>query len=210
MNEFMMTVGTTVAALFTIMIFSILFKDNIFYRFAESTAIGVAIGYGIPVTLNSLRTSAWMPITTGNYLVLIPLILGIMTYTQFSKKYSWISLWPMALLTGLGIALSTRGAIHAQFIEQIAATILPLTGEPIEVFNNLIIVISTATVLYYFLFTLTFKSPFLNKASNIIRKLARYLIMAGLGVGFAGTTLSWIVNVIVRIQFLLFEWLRLG
>jgi len=209
MDAFTIGVGTTVAALFTLMIYSILFKENVLYRFAESTAIAVAVGYGVVTTLKSLRTSTYIPLTNGNMLVLIPLFLGVLTYLTFIKKYAWLSLWPIGFLTGVGLGLSVRGAIQAQLIEQIDATILPLTGSSTDLFNNIIIFISTIAVLYYFLFTINFKNPTVNSVSEGVRKFARYFIMVGLGVGFSGASLSWIVDVIVRIQFLLFEWLHL-
>jgi len=209
MDTFTIGVGTTVAALFTLMIYSILFKENVLYRFAENTAVAVAVGYFVVTTLKSLRASAYIPLTSGNMLVLVPLLLGVLTYFSFIKKYAWISLWPIGFLTGVGLGLSVRGAIQAQFIEQIDATILPLTGSFTDIFNNIIIFVSTVVVLYYFLFSINFKSPTISSISGGVRKYARYFIMVGLGVGFSGASLSWIVDVIVRIQFLLFEWLHL-
>ena len=39
------TISNTVAALLTLSIFSFLYKDNPFYRFAEALLVGVSMGY---------------------------------------------------------------------------------------------------------------------------------------------------------------------
>ncbi len=39
------TVGVWVAALFTLFIFSFLYRDNVFYKFAESVVVGVSAAY---------------------------------------------------------------------------------------------------------------------------------------------------------------------
>jgi len=201
-------VGIWLAALFTLMIYSILYKENVLYRFAEHTAIGTGVGYTAITTLKALRGSLWIPLTNGNLLLIIPLIIGIMMYFRFIQKYSWVSLWSTAVLTGLGIGLALYGAIHAQFIQQIEATIVPLfTGQ--NTFDNLITLVTTVFVLYYFLFTVNFKSESLRKGSENIRTMARYFLMIALGTTFAGATMTWIVNIIMRVQFLLFDWLHI-
>lgn len=211
MDPFVAGVGTTTAALFVLMVYSILYKENVLFRFAEHTVIGVGVGYVVCTTLRAIYSSTWMPIVVGgNLQLLIPVTLGILMYFMFIKRLAWLSLWPTALLTGLGVGLSVRGAIQAQFVQQIDATIILLQGVSMDVFNNLLIIVSTTFVVYYFLFSVKFKSTVINSVSDNVRQLARYFLMAALGVTFAGCTLTWIVNIITRIQFLLFDWLHLG
>ena len=86
----------TLAVLLTLAIFSFLYKDNPFYRFAEQLFVGVAAGYFtmiliytglIPTLINPLFYE-------GKWWYAIPGILGIMMWFRFSKKLSWISRIP--------------------------------------------------------------------------------------------------------------------
>ena len=56
-------IGIWVAALLTLCIFSFLYRDNPFYRFAEHLFVGVSVGYGIVLTIHQgLIPFAWNPL----------------------------------------------------------------------------------------------------------------------------------------------------
>lgn len=102
------------------------------------------------------------------------------------------------------MGISIRGAMHAQFVLQIAGTITTIPSDPLGAFSWLVGTVGTVTVLLYFIFVYL-KTKILDSP----RQIGRYLLMIGLGAAFAGGTLTWVTDIIVRIQFLVKSWLGL-
>ena len=73
-------IETWIAAFLTLCVFSFLYRENPFYRFAEHLFVGSAAGYLLAVQWhNVLIPNVWTPLTRGGDLVvLIPLALGLM------------------------------------------------------------------------------------------------------------------------------------
>ena len=58
----MEVLGIWVAAFFTLCIYSFLYRDNPFYRFAEHLFVGLSVGYGIVFSIHQgLIPLAWEP-----------------------------------------------------------------------------------------------------------------------------------------------------
>jgi len=197
-------IGIWTAAILTLMTYSILYKEGPPYRFAEATAIGFGVGYTFCITLNSLRPMTVAYWFRGDFESLIPVALGVLLYTRFVPSLRWLQRPSLAVMTGLGMGLSIRGAMHAQFILQIAGMITTIPVDPVGAFTWIVGVLGTVTVMLYFIFA-HLKTQKLEPP----RVLGRYMLMIGLGAAFAGGTLTWITDVIVRIQFLLLEWLQI-
>ena len=54
--------GIWVAALLTLCIYSFLYRDNPFYRFAEHLYVGISVGYGIVLSIHQgFIPFAWKP-----------------------------------------------------------------------------------------------------------------------------------------------------
>ncbi|UCD93502.1 MAG: hypothetical protein JSU69_06935, partial [Candidatus Zixiibacteriota bacterium] len=120
---------TTLGAFLTLCIFSFLYKDNPFYKFAEHLVVGVSAGYFVIILWhNGLQPNLFDQLSDGNFYFLwlnsakpwylIPAILGVMMWTRFSRKYSWVSRWPIALYmgiaTGVAIPLEMRNRVNIQ------------------------------------------------------------------------------------------------
>ena len=55
-------IGVWIAVFLTLCIFSFLYRDNPFYRFAEHLFVGVSVGYGIVLSIHQgLIPFAWDP-----------------------------------------------------------------------------------------------------------------------------------------------------
>ena len=84
-----MEIGIWVGAFFTLSIFTFLYKDNPFFRFAESVFAGVSLGYYIGLTfgqtfvpniITPLREGGFTPFVEWNWWTLIiPVALGVLT-----------------------------------------------------------------------------------------------------------------------------------
>ena len=104
----------TMGVLCTIGLYSVLYKENKFYRFFEHMFLGLAAGWAIvALWTESLYDSWWTkmigtaPEATGGegspgywaYVLLLPI--GLMGYFVFSQKHNWISRIPIGIILGL-------------------------------------------------------------------------------------------------------------
>lgn len=200
--------GLWVAALFTLFTFSFIYKENRLYRFAEHTVVGASAGHYSVIAYQSILDKGWYPLVSGQYLYLLPMILGFLIFSRFTKKYGWTSFYPVALLVGLGTGLAVRGTVQAEFLAQITSTVRPLYIYGYETLNNIIITVTVISVLVYFLFTVEPKG-LLKSPVSYVGKLGRYLLMVAFGAQFGAAIMTRIAMLIQRFQFLLFEWLGL-
>jgi len=191
------TILTTV--FLTLCVYTFVYKESAFWRFAEQTFIGLALGYTFVMAIQQINTVALVPISTGkNVLFIGALILGLLLYTRFSKKHAWVSRWPMAILIGIGTGVAMRTVVEGQIVTQIAATFLPLvTPDPMKTFNNIAVVLMVTCTLFFFTFTRG-----KGKTSGDVRRLGRYTLMLTFGAAFGGTVLTRMTLFIGRFTYL--------
>ncbi|PIE51467.1 hypothetical protein CSA37_11475 [Candidatus Fermentibacteria bacterium] len=204
------TIGLWVAAIFTIGIYSFLYRENPLYRLAEHLVIGISSGYGIAIIWTQvLMPRLITPLSNGEqgaWVLLIPAILGLLYITRFFSNIAWLSRYPMAFLMGASMGLGFPLSMKAQVLRQLEATLIPLyeAGVPWDVVvGNIIMVLGTLAALIYFFFSKPHKGPFFGSGS----KLGIWIIMIGFGATFGFTVMGRISLLIGRIQFLLYDWL---
>lgn len=194
------TISNLVAAFLTLCIFSFLYKDNPFYKFAESLLVGVSMGYAIPLVYESAFIPyVYRPIFLQNkFLIIIPALMGVLYIFRFSKNLSWLSRYPIVFgmaIVGMFVPLS----LHARVLVQMRSTMLPLHN-----INTILIFIGVITILMYFYFSKEHKGTY-GKISNV----GIWYMMVGFGASFGYTVMARISLLIGRIQFLLGECLGL-
>jgi len=196
------------AALFTIWIYSVAFRDNAFFKFAEHTFVGAAAGNSIAYGVDNVLRYGWMPYTKGAILYAVVFLLGIILYARYHKKYFWLSRFPLAIMVGIGIGLSMRAVVTAEFIDQIRSTAaLKVIGvDAWTAFSNLLFIIIVLSVVYFLVFT--FAGMHKGKL-GIISRFARYGMMAAFGYSFGNTVLSRFNMIFGRLDFLMASWLPL-
>ena len=222
------TVGVWVAALFTLFIFSFLYRDNIFYKFAESVVVGVSAAYWmvvafwttiIPNLLGKLSPTwvrSWaMPGLSPEredtwYLYVIPLVLSVLLLWRLAPKGAWIARWPLAFIIGTTAGLKLVGFIHADFLGQIRASIIPVVAMSADSFDfwqtvkNLVLIAGILACLVYFFFSIEHR--------GVVGKVARsgiWILMITFGAAFGYTVMGRIALLAIRIEFLLDDWLWL-
>ena len=221
------TLGIWVAALFTLFIFSFLYKDNPFYKIAESSVVGVSaaywmvIGFWDVIVPNLLGKVAPVVIKAWsipgledppNYWYLVPLILGVMLLWRLSPKGSWIGRWPLAFVIGTTAGIRLIGFIQADFLSQIRNTVIPIvvvdasTGsfEFWDSAKNVVVVIGVLAGLVYFFFSIEHK--------GVVGKTARlgiWFLMITFGAAFGYTVMGRIALFAIRLEFLFDDWLWL-
>ena len=220
------TIGIWVAAFFTLFIFSFLYRDNPFYKIAESVVVGVSAAYWmvvgfwttiVPNLLGKLAPewiNSWaMPglDTEAEYIYLVPLIMGIMLIWRLAPKGGWISRWPLAFIIGTTAGIRLIGFIHADFLGQIRNTIMslavysPETGFNVwDSIKNIIIVIGVLTTIVYFYFSIEHEGLVGQTA-----KVGIWFLMITFGAAFGYTVMGRIALLAIRMEFLMNDWLWL-
>ncbi|MFH1850875.1 MAG: hypothetical protein ABIA75_00875 [Candidatus Neomarinimicrobiota bacterium] len=224
--SFWRSVGVWVAALFTLFILSFLYRDNPFYKVAESVVVGVSAAYWmtvgfwdviVPNLLGKLlpgMVKNWaMPGLNGHseWLYLVPLTLGIMLLMRLSPKGAWISRWPLAFIIGTTAGIRLLGFIHADFLSQIRNSIIPLfVSNPVTGFSfwdsflNLVLVLGVLASLVYFFFSVEHKG-LVGKTA----KVGIWVLMVTFGAAFGYTVMGRIALLAIRLEFLFDDWLWL-
>ena len=220
-------VGVWVAALLTLCIFSFLYRDNPFYKFAEHLFVGVSAGYYIVLNIwTVIYPNLLMPLgrsfaglgvdadrtgmfaaELGDYRgwLFIPGLLGVLLFTRLFGKVGWMSRWSLALIIGVYAGIKTTGFAQGDFVAQVQATLVPVwTGEPLSSLNAIVLVVGLVTSLLFF-----FYSREHTGALGVASRLGVWFLMIGFGAGYGYTVMSRISLLIGRLQFLLRDWIGL-
>ena len=220
------TFGIWVAALFTLFIFSFLYKDNPFYKIAEGVVVGVSAAYWMVVgfwttlipNLFGKLFPGWikgwaMPGLEGEreFIYIVPLILCVMLLWRLSPKGGWISRWPLAFIVGTFSGIRLLGFLHADFLSQIRNTVVSIfavdhTGAFAfwPSIQMILIVVGVLCGLVYFFFSIEHKG-FVGKTA----KVGIWYLMITFGAAFGYTVMGRIALLAIRLEFLMDDWLWL-
>jgi len=189
-------------ALLTLGVYSFLIGYNPVFAIVEHLFVGIGAGYMAAIGLQNIVKQGFTPLTNGNAWLVVPIALGIMIYARYSRPVAWLSRYPIAIVVAVGSALTISGTIQAQFIAQIQDTIVPLTS-----FSNIVLVVGTATTIWYFYFG-TLKSKAAQQSYEWISVAARATMMMAFGAGYTGILAGNIARMVGIIRQLFGEWLH--
>lgn len=207
----------TFAAIITFAIFSFLWKDNPFYKFAEHLVVGVSAGYWVmilyrtslvPKLIDPLRR-----VFTGtnahprDVLVIVPMILGLLLFTRFVPKFSWVSRITMAFILGMGAGVAVPLVLQTNVIQQIhpmMAMFLPGQTVGTEAWiTNFLVLGGVLCGLAYFFFSARHEGVI-----GGMSKIGIWTLMIGFGASFGYTVMSRVSLLYGRVDFLLNDWAR--
>ncbi|MBD3232738.1 MAG: hypothetical protein GF315_03330 [candidate division Zixibacteria bacterium] len=205
--------GVWLAAFLTLCIFSFLYKDNPFYKFAEHLSVGISAGYGlviyirvtfIPIFIDPLSRGQWhmVPGTLGIFLLIFPALIGILLFSRFSRKWAYIARYPIAVIWGIGTGAAIPLALQNFIVRQLQATIVPITFSSWQDLGSLFIAVGVACGLIYFFFSKEHKGVFGGMATAGI-----WILMIGFGSTFGFTVMARVSLLIGRVIFLMKDWL---
>jgi len=186
------------AAFLTLCIFSFLYKDNPFYKFAEQLVAGVALGYWTMLLYHTTFTDkVLIPIfQQGKLHYILPTIMGIMMWTRFSKKLAYLSRIAIAFYIGVGTGVALPLYMYNYVFRQLQATVVPLQFSWLGL-NSLLMVTFVTCTLFYFFFSKEHKGTF-----GGLSKVGIYTLMAGFGASFGLTVMGRVALLVQRIIFL--------
>ncbi|MFC2172611.1 hypothetical protein ACFLU6_08275 [Acidobacteriota bacterium] len=212
----MQALSVWIASLLTFFIYSFLYKDNPFYKFAEYLAVGVSAGYYTVIFWhNYIKPNLWDHLINPRYphrwILVIPTILGFMLLTRVSKKYGWISRYSLAIYLGASAGILIPREMEAKILRQIHATMLPLWPRAADgsldiwaLFANLVMIVGVFSTLAYFFFSKEHKGVLGGTA-----RVGITFIMVGFGATFGYTVMARVSLLIGRVRFLITDWLQL-
>jgi len=204
----METIGIWVAALLTLCIFSFLYKDNPFYKFAENLFVGVSAGYWmVRMVRNVIIPNMWDPVSQGHYIYIVGGVLGVMMLIRLIPKIGWISRWPIAFTVGTYSGIYFLTYLQSNALDQVRGTLqAPISFTPFTFasLSSIIMVIGVFTALIYFFFSKEHKGAFGGAA-----KVGIWFLMVAFGASFGYTVMARISLLIGRMDFLLRDWLHI-
>ena len=198
--------GIWIAALLTLAALSFLYKDNPFFRFAESLFAGVSLGYYVGIVLNqTLEPNLFEPMRQDfgqNWDLLVPGLLGVMLYVRYVPKIAWVSRYALSIYVTYYIGVEFTRRIHGEVLPQIGRAMLPLSRFDLPTLYSAVFVVGVFSVLIYFFF-----SREQNAVTRPIARLGVWFLMISFGAAFGFTVMGRVALLIGRLNFLLQAWL---
>lgn len=208
-----------IGALLTLAIFSFLYKDNPFYKFAEHLFVGISAGYYVIIyTHNSIIPNLIDPLfKEGKLVLIIPGLLGFFFILRFIvPRLSWLSRWSIAFYVGVGSGAAIPAMMQARILAQMKGTMEPIFsfegwtsffGTPtflgfITLISIPLTTLGVLCVLSYFFFSREHTGA-LGGAS----KIGIIFLMVGFGASFGYTVMARVSLLIGRVLFLMKDWL---
>lgn len=201
-----------IAGILTLAIYSFLYKDNPFYKVAEYIFVGISAAYWTTfLWWNYAYPNLFEPLGKGRYLNIIPVILGLMMFTQLSRRSAWLVRFPLTFVLGVSLGLQIVAAIEGDVVPQLQGTFSPFTKGALfhtyDIWTSLgyvVLLVGVLATLAYFFFSLEHKGPLGAGA-----KVGIYILMISFGASFGYTVMARISLLFGRLHFLLSDWLHL-
>lgn len=197
--------------LLTLGFFSLLYRDNPLFRWAEVTYVSVAIGHTVVIGLNTLQTTL-KPLAEGAkgaFILIIPVILGLLSLFVVWRRYAWLAAYPMSILIGVSLSMRVGRRVSSDIVRQLQSTVGDAAtivggGDALTVLTAIISVIATITALTFFIFTREHRG--VHRWSS---RLGQYFLMICFGGYVANMLLSEIAFALNKMIYILKLWLGL-
>jgi len=138
-----------------ISVWSYLFKENIFSKTATTITIAISTVHAFMYNFSNASDMAITPLLEGDYIYIIPIILGLLLYTRLSTKYSWLASYSYSVSLGLG----TGATLSTLFSSNVANLIVNTAQQPFlgtglfDQLSGLLLFVGTLLALTYWIFT---------------------------------------------------------
>ena len=198
--------GVLAGAIMVIGQFTMLWKDNVYFRVTTRIVVGYYMMYLMVYYIYFADIRAWVPLVTqGQWWWAIAIILGIMMYTRITRNYAWIAKYPLGIGLGAGVGTVAVTTLRAQILDQLTYTVSGLftATSAYDLFNAIVILVGVSSVISYFFFTHEQKGVLGYTAA-----IGRAFIMASVAVIWAGDymwamaicagVLSYLLNIFIK------------
>jgi hypothetical protein len=199
------------AAFVTLSIFSFLYRDNPVYRFTESIFAGLSAGYYVGLIWDTVILQQLIyPIRSDfgqNWALIIPGILGMLTFARLSNKYTWVSRIALAFVMGTTAGIFLISQLHGFVLPAIEYTFNPQNvpgshNTGMVILLSAIVIVGVVSTLIYFYF-----SKEHTGLLGVTAKVGIWFIMISFGAHFGYTVMARVSLLIGRMQFLVEQWI---
>jgi len=176
---------------------SFLYKETHWFRFVEFTLMGTAVANALVFSANVIRVQGVQALVAGNWIMIIPLALGVMVLTRLIRGVEYLSNWPIALVVGVGTALSIRGHVSADIITQIRVSLTWAFGRttPMSLANGLLTALFAVFTLMVFTFSREHKGIL-----GWVGKIGRMVLMVAFGVNAASNANFYLNQIVTKVE----------
>jgi len=207
-SETLEIAGLVPGVVLTLMIFSYLLGDNPLYRLALHLFVGALVGYSFGIVLRQVFIfKILVQLRDKEYIVVAPLILGILLLIKGLPRHAYIGNFSVAYLVGVGTAVALSGALLGTLVPQIGATGRALSLASLASFRDgLLIIVGTVCTLMAFTFTAQRRQGLAGVPAQITGAMAwlgRLFLIFALGIALAGALTASLSIFIGRTQYLI-------
>lgn len=227
----------TFAVFLTLSIFSFLYRDNPFYKFAEALYVGVSAGYWmcygfwstivgnfIPRASKTLSEFFQVPYQdkADHVLIYIPIIFGLILLTRLLPKVGWLSRWSLAFIIGATAGLNLTRYLRSDFMSQVSNSFVPLLVDwrgvgdfvsniSLAADGQFIAILSNWVIFVGVMCGLIyfFFSKEHKGAFGAASRMGIWILMITFGASFGYTVMGRISLLVGRITFLFGDWLNI-
>jgi hypothetical protein len=200
------------AAIATLGIYTILYRENPISRLFEHIFVGLSAGYLLATTWTlNLEGKWWKPmVIEGKWYWIFAPVVGLLFYFIYSRRYLWLARLVVGLVFGTGAGYFFR-EFFPIYSPQVYACFKPLRADPRlgwgdVILHHWVFVVILLTVLSYFFFSISHEGRF-GRVLGRSAGLGRWFLMIAFGAMFGNTVMARISLFIGRVQFLLNDWL---
>jgi len=141
----------------------------------------------------------WVPLWGGNAWLVIPALLGVLTFARLSHKWSWLSRVALAFVIGANSGILIMQQLHGLVLPQVSQTFIDVTT-----LKGALMVVGVVSTLIYFYFS----KPHTGVLGGVAT-VGIWFIMISFGAHFGYTVMARVSLLIGRVQFLVIDWLHL-
>jgi len=190
--------------LIVICIWSWLFKETILFKIAQRTFVAFGAAHYFNLAIVSLKNMAYVPIfNKADYLRIIPVLLGLLTWFIMTKKYYWLNRYGLLVLVAVTTNLSLTGMIPSmitgQFLPQLKALYSQTTiWDTLWVYIQVIMIV---LIISYFFFI------WLKKPAASMANAGRFIMMSMFGVLFGSGLIGLFIQMVhLFIEIFVMKW----
>jgi len=179
-----------------------LLGNNPLYRLAQHLFVGVSLGYVGTVVLTTVLIPRLYDLAGSPAIALptaVPVLLGLFMLVRLLRPGSGGANLPFLFIAVIAATLALIGVLRGTLIPQTAATMLGLNpARPLDLINNLIVVVGVIVTLHYFSFGVRVGGQ-RTAVGTLAAGAGRWLIIITLGVVLGTLTVSFASALIERV-----------
>ena len=165
------------------------FGDSFFSSFGERWFVGATVGYTFFVVWNSYKSNAIDFIAQGKWWLIIPVIIGLLSFTRLTR-FRWAARYPVAALSGIGLGVFFGFNLRGSIIAIVTSTVNELFTLQPDPFSAIVSFIAVVSVVTYYLYSERYSTIFHSRSGKLyyVMRLGRLFMMASFGylLGYVG------------------------